>query len=148
MVEQAEPKSHRTLWIGAGVVIAAGAITAAFVLSSASEPQPFTLTGEIVLDADGAFSMNPRCGGKDGYDDINRGASVTVYDAAGKVVAKGELGEGKFVGQKANDPCAFPFSVANVPAGESFYQVEVSHRGKVTVEQKEAQAGGVSLTLG
>jgi hypothetical protein len=38
--------------------------------------------------------------------------------------------------------------VSNVPTGEKFYQVEVTHRGKVTVTADDAKAGRVSLSLG
>jgi hypothetical protein len=35
-----------------------------------------------------------------------------------------------------------------VPGGHDFYQVEVSHRGKIAVSGDEARAGAVGLTLG
>lgn len=34
------------------------------------------------------------------------------------------------------------------PNGEKFYQVEVTHCGKITVTADEAKTGQVSLTLG
>lgn len=151
MTDQVEHKVRRP-WLlaaaGAAVVLVGVAVVVAMSRGGEPKPAPFTLSGKLELSADGAFSANPRCGGKGGYDDINRGASVTVYDAGGTVVATGELGEGRFVGQKLDDPCAFPFTVANVPGGGQFYQVEVSHRGKVTVTADAAKAGAVKLTLG
>jgi hypothetical protein len=39
-------------------------------------------------------------------------------------------------------------SVPNVPGDEKFYQVEVTHRGKLTIEAADAKAVGVAATLG
>jgi hypothetical protein len=69
---------------------------------------------------------------------------VTVYDSAGKVVATGSLGTGK----PKSAGCVFPVSVAGVPGGSKFYQVEVSHRGKITVSSAEAKAGKFAASLG
>jgi hypothetical protein len=38
--------------------------------------------------------------------------------------------------------------VDGVPSGHDFYQVEVSHRGKIAVSDDEARDGLVALTLG
>lgn len=118
------------------------------ILILTPDEAPFELKGELSLSADGAFSMNPRCGGKDGYDDINPGAVVVVYDAADKVLATGTLGEGRFATKGLDSPCVFTFAVKDVPSGEKFYQVQVSHRGKVPVQAEDAKAGRTSLSLG
>ncbi|MFF4318852.1 hypothetical protein [Streptomyces sp. NPDC001568] len=108
--------------------------------------QTFTLTGTMALsDSDGFLSLTDNgCAGKGGYKDIRTGTSVTVYDDAGKVVATGSLGDGTRTGLT----CAFPVSVADVPKGARFYQVEVSHRGKLTVAKDEAMAGTFGASLG
>ncbi|MET9603575.1 hypothetical protein ABZZ17_00770 [Streptomyces sp. NPDC006512] len=112
---------------------------------SAAE-KTFTLTGKMALsDSDGFLSLSGGgCAGKGGYKDIRAGASVTVYDDAGKVVATGSLGAGAREGLT----CDFPVTVTGVPTGARFYQVEVSHRGKVTVPKEEAMAGGFGASLG
>ncbi|MFJ8201315.1 hypothetical protein [Streptomyces sp. NPDC096152] len=69
---------------------------------------------------------------------------MTVYDSAGKVVATGELGTGK----PNSAACVFRVAVTGVPDGSTFYQVEVSHRGKITVSSAEAQHGGFAASLG
>lgn len=84
------------------------------------------------------------CSGTGGYNDIAEGASVQVYDAAGKVIATGVLGASDMVSSE----CVFTLLVPEVPTGEEFYQVEVTNRGKVTVTAEEAKAGKVALTLG
>ncbi|MER7773181.1 hypothetical protein [Kitasatospora sp. NPDC096140] len=73
------------------------------------------------------------------------GTSVTVYNESGKVLAKGELGTGKL---KGLDGCVFPVEVIAVPLGPQFYQVEVSHQGKITLPKVEAQAGLLDVSLG
>ena len=84
-----------------------------------------------------------------GYSDVNEGASVTIYDAAGAVVGTSRLGPGLTTlhidagGDAYKAQCTFPFS-AEVPASD-FFQVEVSHRGKVTVTAEEANSAALTL---
>ncbi|MFB7675827.1 hypothetical protein ACFC26_30915 [Kitasatospora purpeofusca] len=147
------------LWLVAGLggmVIGAGSVGLAWALSSddqassttaAASPSSkgaFTLNGTMTL-ASSAMDTASGCAGRGGYDDIARGTAVTVYDENGKVLAKEALGTGK---SKGLSGCTFPIEVIAVPLGPQFYQVEVSHRGKVTLPTSEAQAGllGVSLT--
>lgn len=115
-------------------VLAAAAVAGCGATAQAASPAPFTLTGDLQVQCRGTF------------EDITDGATVTVYDAAGTVVAVGHLG-------KEGDPamqgrCMWPITVPNVPATSAFYGVEVTHRGKVTVPATQAQAGDVHLTLG
>ena len=101
------------------------------------------LDGTTVTVEDGT------CSTSNGYDDVNAGASVTVYNAEGTIVATGTLGTG--TGHRETEAggyyvgvCEFPFSI-EVP-DSPFYQVEVSHRGRSTVERSGMH--DVSLTLG
>lgn len=116
-----------------GVLIAAVAL-AGCGTSAAATPAPFTLTGDLRVDCYAT-----------GYNDIVDGAPVTVYDAAGTVVATGQLGteDSAELGR-----CMWPITVPNVPATSAFYAVEVTHRGKVTVPAAQARAGDIHLTLG
>ncbi|KQV03389.1 hypothetical protein ASE03_31020 [Kitasatospora sp. Root187] len=84
------------------------------------------------------------CTGIGSYNDIAEGASVTVYDSSGQVVATGHLGAGFRSGTK----CAFAVTVLRVPLGPKFFQVEVSHRGKITLSAEDAQAGRFAASLG
>lgn len=114
--------------------------------SGSSAPKTFTLTGAMTLTGGNVPSgeTSEDCTGYSGYDDIAKGAGVTVYDSAGKVVATGALGTGK----PKSAACVFPVSVPGVPEGSKFYQVEVSHRGKITVSTAEAKAGEFAASLG
>lgn len=81
------------------------------------------------------------CEGRGGYSDMTEGANVTVYDAAGRVIGAGALEAGERLGST----CRWAFSVPGVPVSP-FYQVEVSHRGKATVQQGDVS--DVELSLG
>jgi hypothetical protein len=86
------------------------------------------------------------CSGSGGYSDIGEGSQVNVYDASGDLVATGDLDPGNSVTGDGLE-CTFSFAVADVPSGETL-QVEVSHRGKVTVTADEVESGTVLLSLG
>lgn len=91
------------------------------------------------------LSGDGSCQGNGGYSDIGPGTAVNVYDSSGAIVAVGELGAGR---GSYSAGCAFSFSVPDVPTGERFYQVEVSHRGKMNLTEDEAQAGSAAFSLG
>lgn len=80
------------------------------------------------------------CKGVGGYDDIVGGASVTAYNSAGDIIGTSSLGGGVAVGKN----CMFPFEVTGLEESD-FYQVEVSHRGKVTVAKANLDYVGLSL---
>ncbi|MFK0022801.1 hypothetical protein [Streptomyces sp. NPDC090798] len=131
------------LLVGAGLVGAAWVITA---ISGPDAPETFTLKGNfeltdsVVPDGDGG------CAGTRGYDDIREGTSVTVYNAAGSVVATGALSTPHYDEDSYN--CSFDVAVPDVPRGEKFYKVEVSHRGTLQLTSKEAENGEFGGTLG
>jgi hypothetical protein len=127
---------------GAGVV---GGIWAVTANNGTSSPGAFELTGSFSLTEDALNDDDGGCHGIGGYDDITEGASVTVYGAAGAVIATGSLGHSESV---AYSTCNFDVSVPDVPKGEKFYKVEVSHRGTVQLSAKEAEAGKFAATLG
>ena len=129
------------LAVGAGLV---GGIWAYTANRTPEAPPMFTLKGTFTL-TDGALkSDDGGCLGSGGFDDIAEGTSVTVYDAAGDVVATGNLGKSTY----AAGLCLFKVSVDDVPKGEKFYQVEVSHRGNIKVAAREAEKGEFAATLG
>ncbi|MBL1287261.1 hypothetical protein JKV81_10455 [Streptomyces sp. For3] len=106
----------------------------------------FTLEGEFTL-ADGAISDGiGGCEGSGGYTDIGIGTSVTVYDAAGSVIATSALLLSEFDATAGS--CTYDVAVEDVPADEDFYQVEISHRGKLQLSADEAKSGSFSGTLG
>ncbi|MEV7121714.1 hypothetical protein [Kitasatospora griseola] len=85
------------------------------------------------------------CAGSGGYSDIRTGAAVTVYNESGTVLATGTLGPGS---PKGAHGCVFTVTVSEVPKGPKFYQVEISHRGKINLSSGEAEAGLFGASLG
>jgi hypothetical protein len=83
----------------------------------------------------------PRHGGP--YVGVQESATVTVYDASGKVVATGTLGEGV----PSATACTFPFTAGGVPEGEKFYQVEVAGSGRSAVSAEKARKGDAVIEL-
>ncbi|MGW7529676.1 hypothetical protein [Streptomyces sp. NPDC054783] len=132
----------------AGLVVGAAGVGLVWGLSAGatSAVKTSTLKGALTLTGDNVPSgdTSEDCTGYEGYDDIGAGAAVTVYDNAGKVIAQGALG----VGKPHDAACVFHVAVPGVPNGPKFYQVEVSHRGKLTVSSAEAKAGGFAASLG
>jgi hypothetical protein len=122
-------------------------------------------TGETL--GDGSPSAAPGdCSPGDGYDDVGRGASVTVYDETNQVIGVGSLLRGSLVDVERNcappldgvDPiggwyrngyCRFTFRV-ELDRVATFYGVEVSDRGAVTfsAEQPARDENQVALSLG
>lgn len=90
------------------------------------------------------------CVGVGGYSDLTEGVTVTAYNAGGEIVGTGSLGAGEYMSMRNEEDiqagagrCTFAFSF-DVPDSD-FYQVEVTHRGKVTVQR--AEAGQIKLEL-
>ncbi|MGW6273676.1 hypothetical protein [Streptomyces sp. NPDC055060] len=129
------------LAVGAGVVGGAWVITAN---QSPDKPAAFTLEGTFTLNED-AVDIDGDCAGTGGYDDIAEGTSVTVYGASGDVIATGRLGESK---PGSYGTCTYAVAVDDVPKGEKFYKVEVSHRGTLQLSAKEAENGKLASSLG
>jgi hypothetical protein len=78
--------------VAAAVVLGLGAALAS-IAGPLAGGGTFTLTGELALDGAGYGSGG--CSGSGGYSDIGAGASVTVADASGTVVATGALDPGR-----------------------------------------------------
>jgi hypothetical protein len=97
-----------------------------------------TITGTFTLtDSSSNYSTlsdGQSCTGNSGYNDIAAGTEVQVSNQAGTILATSSLGAGTI----QSGTCGFPFSVSHVP-NASFYQIEVSHRGYVTLSKSELQ---------
>ncbi|WP_206326330.1 MULTISPECIES: hypothetical protein [unclassified Streptomyces] len=129
--------------LGAGAVGGIWAITAN---SGPSEPATFTLEGTFELTESTDSDGNGGCRGAydSGYDDIAEGTGVTVYGASGDVIATGSLGDSTY----DSFTCKFDIAIEDVPKGEKFYKVEVSHRGTVQLSAEEAENGELAASLG
>ncbi|MEU6371248.1 hypothetical protein ABZ876_37615 [Streptomyces sp. NPDC046931] len=149
------PRKRRINTLGAGiigVIVGAGLVGGAWLISANSapgKPATFTLKGSFAL-TDSVYNDpdDDSCRGRtnSGYDDIAEGTSVTVYGAKGDVIATGSLGKSK--SDEMGVTCTFKIAVPDVPKGEKFYKVEVSHRGTVQLSAKEAENGELGASLG
>jgi hypothetical protein len=148
-------RTRTNLWhlFFAGLAGAAlvGALWVGLDLARAGSPSAPAVTTGQAFDLSGTFTLYSTgysystCGGSGGYSDITTGTAVTVYNAAGTVLSQGALGTGHSNGAGT---CVFSLSAPNVPAGEKFYLVEVSHRGRIMVQPDDARYGRVALSLG
>jgi hypothetical protein len=137
------------------ISLAAGGLAALLAVAAylLTQPEPeISSVGSLRLNGIGSFELkadnDAACVGTSGFEDITQGTQVTVYDAAGKVIATGSLGQGAVNETEGPLPtgCAFVFSV-RVPASD-YYGFEVSHRGKVTFTRSQVEADEVKLILG
>ena len=129
------------------VALCIGAYFAIRAYTKPTPPEPFTLTGTLLLNSDSirtsGLPTGFNCAGSRGYDDVGPGAPVTVADETGKLLAKGAI-ESSY-GQQGF--CMLRFKVDAVPGGAKFYRVQVAHRGEMSYTEAEAKAG-VDLSLG
>lgn len=146
----AAPAASRFSPRAAGLIgLAAGAALMgsiwAIVANTESGPDTFTLEGTFTLIED-AIPVDDDCRADydSGYDDIREGTSVTVYGAGGEVIGTGELGDSTSI----DAACVFDISIDDVPKGEKFYKVEVSHRGTLQLTAEEAENGELAASLG
>jgi hypothetical protein len=148
----------------AATVLLTGCGVSQLASKAASSPTPtsFTIKGTMtVKSGEGSDpNMGKSCITDGGYADISTGTQVTVKNGTGKVLALGSLGPGStsdWLTLPTFDPetgsiesrpqatkCRFAFSVPNVPEGEDFYAVEVSHRGEVRYSRSDLNT---SVTL-
>jgi len=120
--------------------------TASSTPPTSATAAPFDLVGLISLVDPGGYGPGPGgvgCEGTGGYSDLTPGATVTVQDADGTIVAVGSVS----VGAEDAGRCQLFFEVTDVPASD-FYQVEVSGRGAVPFTDEQARGGEVLLTIG
>ncbi len=118
--------------------------------SSASEektqsgPSTFVAKGTVTVVGSGVTGDNIKCHGYRGYDDMQEGAQVKVA-VDGKTVGIGSLKSG--TSSDGGYSCKFGFEVRDVPSGNKFYSVTVTHRGSIDYKEDELKSG-VSLQLG
>lgn len=125
-----------------GALVAAGLI--AWKVGSKTPPQPISISGTLTLHDDDSDWITGElgCRGEGGFSDIGEGASITIRDGTGKVIAVGNLGRSVEDG----GACVFRFQVDNVPEMD-FYGIEISHRGVVNYSRDQVR-GTVQITLG
>ncbi|MGW9567555.1 hypothetical protein GS488_18675 [Rhodococcus hoagii] len=149
--EQQKP-SRRPFWLGVGagvtatVVVAGIAVGAVAGVGAMRTPATFDITGTFTVKGKATTSGLPAdfaCAGTGGYSDLSPTAAVKVSDESGTLLAKGHM-TGSY---GTSGYCVFDFTVADVPRGSKFYEVEIARRGGLTYTEAEAEEG-LSLSIG
>ena len=104
-------------------------------------PRTFDVTGTLLVKSDDRIG----CYADPGFKDIYAGAQVVVSGKSGETLAIGRLEVDPTFVSAAR--CNFVFTVEGVPAGEDFYGIEVSHRGRLQYSEADVQRP-IHLTLG
>lgn len=131
-------------------LVVAGSVWAAFLGGGTTTLNAtMTVLPPAGAAGDAVFSVTAdgRCDGAGEYSDIGEGSAVTVSDASGKVAAVGRLAAGS-ANPGSPSGCTFAFSVPGVPTGPDFVQMEVAHRGRISISAPQAATGTTALTLG
>jgi hypothetical protein len=103
----------------------------------------FTVEGTITLDHGDFVTTDDSCFGDGGYNDMHLGTQVVVTDAAQKTVAVGKI----VAAEDTVTECRLTFRVEDVPRGEDFYGIEVSHRGRLQYTADDLEQP-LTLSLG
>lgn len=145
------PARGRPRWpliVAVGVLAAVLGVVGTLAVQKLTGPDgiggTFTVHGSVEISSGaGLASAGQPCdeSGNAGASDLAPGGQVAVYDAAGKLLAIGALGEGTLTGSGV---CRMPFTVDGVSGGGPFF-VEVTHRGRIAFTR--AEAGDVQLSL-
>jgi hypothetical protein len=131
----------RTITI-AGLIAVVAVVGGLIIYHSLTDS--YTMNGTLTLAGAQATRTDNTDGCTGGWlrPGIKPGATVTVYDSAGKVVGLSILRSGAVT---SDLDCVFPFTVADVPTGQDFYLIEVANTGKVTFAGDQAEAPALSL---
>lgn len=144
--------SRRPFWLGVGVGVTATVVVAGIAVGAVAgvramrTPATFDIAGTFTLKGKTTTSGLPAdfsCAGTGGYSDLSPTAAVKVSDQSGTLLAKGHM-TGSY---GTSGYCVFDFTVAGVPRGSKFYEVEIARRGGLTYTEAEAEEG-LSLTIG
>lgn len=166
-MSESEINASKRPWLiaaGVGAVLVLAA-TIAFAIGSgmardagqanAGAPTWQSPTALVAVSGSIRVSMPGRSGTKDApcdngvkYIDVHTGATVTITDSAGKVLAIAELAQGKVVPDEAlgdfvND-CKLPFT-AQVPAGVGPYGFEIGRHGVVRFDESAVHKADMNL---
>ena len=117
------------------------------------EPHVFDVVGTLDVTQPMSRGVDGvTCFTGSGYTDIKTGTQVSVTDAAGDVVALGELGYGvakdTYPQLPGTDVCRFDFRIEGIPGKDGdIFGVEVANRGSVNFKAA-GKTTPVSLNLG
>jgi hypothetical protein len=142
--------SSRNKLIGAGVAVAVLVLVLVAIAAMAGgAAETHTVTGEISLHGSGStyLSDGETCSGTGGYSDLDQGTQVTLHNGKGESLANSALESGIY--DSSTRACVFSYSLSAVPK-DTFYRLEVSHRGVLEYSYAEMQDNGweIHSTIG
>lgn len=128
--------------------VAAGVAVAVLLLLGGCHkgpPSGQTLTGTFTLTP--ATARPDPCTPPTGFQDIAKGAPVTVKNESGATIGTGPLGDGALDATKKS--CVFSFTVTGLPAATA-YVIGVANRAGISFSAAELASKGwkVDLRLG
>jgi hypothetical protein len=95
-----------------------------------------------IIGYDHILGAGSTCSGRAGYDDLQLGAAVTVFDQDGRVIANGSITSAK----PTTETCDLSATIENVPEVD-FYLFQVSHRDGPTFSLAEMKAADWRVML-
>jgi hypothetical protein len=125
---------------GVALVAVAAVLMPKGIEGRAVMPDTITVAGIVTLTDNEGFvghSTGSTCAGTGGYDDLALGTSVTVYDGGSAIIGGGYVNAATY----NDNACVLAFEIPEIPAGKGFYQVEISHRGKISEDEKNVELG-------
>lgn len=103
-----------------------------------------TVAGTLLVPQ-GSPSVKP-CYPARGYEDLAGSSDVTVYGADGTMLAVGNTeATGEVRNVQGFYKCVYRFSLADVPAQDNVYSVEVGRRGRINFNKAESNKLVLSL---
>lgn len=137
------------------LIAGCGGGSSSTTLTPSPTPETLTIVGDFKLSGFGGRVYDYgdcKKSAYGGYSDIGPGASVTVKDEAGAIIAIGKLEDGTAVESfsgfgETHFACLYEFSIPDVAISD-FYSIEVTHRGDVNFTRGDVESGTVHLTLG
>jgi hypothetical protein len=113
-------------------------------------PTEFDVTGTVEVDAADYLydsSEGDLCWTDGGYTDIEDGAQIEVQNGEGDTLALGTLGTGVM---NSTGDCEFPFTISDIPEGESIYSFRAGNsvRGGMKYTRDQLKEMGEVLALG
>jgi hypothetical protein len=165
------PSSPRRLWpviaiTAAVTALLAGGIGAALALAGGHDhasaatspspaavsyaPEPFTVSATLLLrDSISVLNIdNHACRGMGTYTYLAPGAQIVITDETHTTVATGVLTAGTLIGFGATRQCRFGWTAEGVPAGHTFYQVQIVGRDGPQLTESDLRSHGLELTAG
>jgi hypothetical protein len=154
------PARRRRIWPYAVVVVVlAAALTVVFLwprLDGAKTDTPAAAAVATAFTVNGVLALGPgqfvavdgtSCAGTPTYADLTVGATVTITDSVGGVLAATKITSVTLDGLGGAGTCDLKFAVPGIPAGKGSYTIQVAHRGAMKYDESKLRSGTLQLSV-